>query len=180
MTLRLFALTCVLLLSGSAFARTTAQGDPASLAERADAHAAQVADAKAFLAEVDANLELARQGQYGRLGRGAMQRLQSARDRMHALLEGQATAMELAPRDRIALYNAQETMRGVLRDDDADRIVCRRETATGSRIATTECLTVAERRERARVAREEIERYGRNRCFTSSSGESAEAHDCAK
>lgn len=180
MTFRILALTCLLAFAGGTFARTTAQGDPASLAERADAHAAKVADANAFLAEVDANLELARQGQYGRLGRGAMQRLQSTRDRMHALLEGRATAMELAPRDRIALYNAQETMRGILREDDADRIVCRRETATGSRIATTECLTVAERRERARVAREEIERYGRNRCFASTSAEAAEAHDCAK
>jgi hypothetical protein len=180
MTLRILTLTCLLLLSALASARMTAQGDPAALAERADAHAARVTDAAAFLAEVDANLELARQGQYGRLGRGAMQRLQSARDRMHALLEGRASAMELAPRDRIALYNAQETVRGILRDDDADRIVCRRETSTGSRIATTECLTVAERRERARAAREEIERYGRNRCFTSSSGDAEEAHDCAK
>lgn len=180
MHLRILALCVSLVFAPAAIARTVAAGDPASLADRAEVHAASVTDAAAFLAEVDGNLQLARDGQYGRLKRGDMRRLESARDRIHALLAGHGSALELAPADRIALYNAQESIRSVLRSDDKNRTVCLREATTGSRIPTTECMTVAEREERARVARQSINRMVRDICFISSSANPAEAHDCAK
>ena len=61
--------------------------------------------------------------------------------------------MELQPEERIELYNAQETIVAMVRNDDKGRMVCKKEIRLGSRMPTTECLTVAQREEKARSAR---------------------------
>lgn len=176
----ILVLCCSLMLSAVATARVASHGELASVTARADAHAAGIADARTYLAEIDEAIRLARAGQYGYLGRSEHRRLDAAQRRIHHLLEGRASALDLDAQERVGLYNAQELVRAVLRSDDKDRIVCRRETRTGSRIPTTECLTVAEREQRAEIARQSVHRMTRDMCFVSTSAEPLEAHDCAR
>jgi hypothetical protein len=178
MRLSVFVVVGLLAICSSAQARLIAQND--SLAVRADANAAKISDAAGFLEEIQGHVDLAREGEYGRLRRGDLQKLESANQRIHTLLRDRATALDLDPEQRIALYNAQEAIRAIVRNDDRGRMVCLREPTTGSRIPTTECLTVAEREARARTARNSIDRLMRNVCFASSSANPEEAHDCAK
>jgi hypothetical protein len=180
MRLILVVACCGLLLSGGAMARAVAQGDRAAIAARADSRAAEITDTRAYLAEIDDAIRMARAGQYGTIGRSGHRRLDAAQRRIHSLLAGHDSALELAPDERVGLYNAQEMVRSLLRSDDKDRMVCRRETKTGSRIPKTECLTVAEREERAQTARQSLDRLERDLCIANTSADPAEAHDCAK
>jgi hypothetical protein len=135
-----------------------------SAAQRAQAHAEGISDAGAFLKEVDSTVEMARAGEYGRLHKGTLVRIEMARDRMNDLLEGHDSALELAPEERLELYNAQEMITSAIRNDDKNRTVCKREMITGSRLPKTECMTVAEREARRRAAAENTDKFIRNLC----------------
>lgn len=151
-TYRVALLSSLLALSGIAQA-IPAQSNNSSVIELATAEAEKITDAEAFVEEIDLALDVAQEGGYGRLKRGAMPRLESARDRIADLLEGHDNAMELSPEERIELYNAQELITSILKNDDKDRVVCRKEVRTGSRVPTTECLTIAQLEERTRASR---------------------------
>lgn len=131
---------------------------------RADANAMQVTDTSVLLEEIDQALDLARSGQYGNLKKPQLIRLDRARATIGKVLKGHSSGSELDADSRIALYNAQEEIRGIIRNDDKQRKVCRRVNETGSRMSTVECLTVAEREARARSARESAVRVQRNIC----------------
>jgi len=163
MSIRILALSVALLASygvQSAFAA----GEPQTLGERADAQAEQITDAQAFVAEIDQSLSLASKGAYGPLKRGSEEKLRAARDVIAGLLEGHATASELKPDERIAVYNAQEEIHSILRNKDKSRMVCRKEADIGTRIQTNICLTVAEREERARLGSENTANLQRETC----------------
>ena len=150
-----------LLFPGLTFASI---GEPSAtdLATKANRHAESITDAEAFVEEVTETVDLARSGEYGRLKRGDMAKLDFAQEQISELLAGHATAMELRPDDRITVYNAQERITAILRNNDKDRIVCKREAKTGTRLAVTECMTVAEREQRAKVARENVSKKQRD------------------
>ncbi len=152
------------LLSLSAQANLVVSADQPSLEERANARAAGITDAQLFLEEIDQTLSLAMAGDYGRLKRGDITRMNKARDVIADLLEGHGTALELPPEERIELYNAQELLTATIRSDEKDRKVCKIEAVTGSRLAKTECMTVAEREERAQRAAEGTEDTVRSYC----------------
>lgn len=153
MKLRTLFLSCLLALPLAAQARIAEESETATLAQRADAAAEKITDAEAFVDEIDDTLSLARDGTYGRLKRGSMSQAEDARDKIASLLEGHETAMELPPEERIELYNAQELIVAMIRNDEKGRMVCKKEIRVGSRFPTTECLTVAQREEKARAAR---------------------------
>lgn len=142
--------------------------DTRPLSERADAHAHSISDAESFIQEVDDALDLARRGEYGKIKSADMSTLSDSRDRMAALLDGRATARELLPDQRIELYNAQEAITAILRSDDKNRRVCKRVHSTGTRLAKAECLTVAEREQRARQARIDTADWQRQKCILGS------------
>jgi hypothetical protein len=137
----------------------------ASVAERAQANAERIRDADAFIEEIEDSVAMARAGEYGRLKRGTVVRIEMARDKIIKLLDGHASALDLPPEDRIELYNAQEVIVAAIRSDDKNRTVCKREMTTGSRLPTTECMTVAEREARKRNAAENTDKFIRNLCI---------------
>ena len=149
-------------LAGLAVAQERGKGE--SLEQRAQANAERISDANAFLNEIDASIQMARAGEYGRLKKGTIVRIEMARDKIEDLLDGHRSAMELPASERVALYNAQEMISSALRDDDKNRTVCKREMVTGSRLPRTECMTVAEREARAQAARESTDKFIRNVC----------------
>jgi hypothetical protein len=165
---RLPCLSILLLLAATGVdARISAQSETPveTVAERADAQAAEITDADAFIDEIDTAIGLARSGEYGQLGRSQLSRLDRARNQIAKLLDGHASALELRPDDRIALYNAQEYITSTLRNDDKDRMICKREVRTGTRVPKTECLTVAEREARAETARDNTDKHQRDVCY---------------
>ena len=176
MNFYLVALTCVLGLSSSSCVSTHQQSDAKPVAARPQAavptHAQMqiqvegVTDVNKFLAETDESLKLARSGVYGKLKPGDMDRLEAARDSIKALLDGHASAQELGPEDRVALYQAQDVISSTLRKDDKDRIVCKQIAQTGSRLRpVTECLTVGQREQRALATRQIVDKIQTENCI---------------
>jgi len=165
MKLRTLFLSCLLALPLLAQARIAEDTETATLAQRADAEAAKITDAEAFMDEIDESLAMARDGTYGPLKRGSMVQAEMARDKIAELLEGHENAMELQPEERIELYNAQERIVAMIRNDDKGRMVCKKEIRLGSRFPATECLSVAQREEKSRSSRSGINDTMRNVCI---------------
>jgi len=131
-----------------------------------------VTDAKVFLAKIDETLALAYSGQYGNLKRGSGKKLEDARGRIAARLEGQDTIANLPLADRLEIQNAEDLIASILRNKERDRMVCRRDTTTGTRFATTECMTIANREARAKAAAQSTDKVQRNICYP------GEGQDC--
>jgi hypothetical protein len=106
-----------------------------------------------ILEEADIALDLAQEGQYGRISRRDMLELNEAHAAVHRLLEGHEAPEELDSDDRIALFNAQQKITAIVGNDDKNRKICKRVAVTGSRVAAVECMTVAQREARARASR---------------------------
>lgn len=68
-------------------------------------------------------------------------------ERMDAQLSGVASVQELPDDDRRDVFNNQERLRVLLGQAEEDsRLICKRETVVGSRLAKNVCISVAERR----------------------------------
>jgi hypothetical protein len=156
----LFAL--LLACSDSVFA---ADPPAATVAEQADTQVQKIgSDTAKYLAELDGAIALAKSGQYGKLKRGSEQALADARQTIGNLLRDGVDPRQLKPEERIALFNAHQTIESILRKDDKSRMVCTREAEIGSRVTTTRCMTVGEREEQARAAQRSTDSVQRNVC----------------
>lgn len=122
-------------------------------------------DTQAYLAKVDRLLAMAANGTYGDLRRGASRDLQNARDTMTRVLANRATLDNLPHEDLLALQNAEDTIGAILRHNEKDRMVCKRVTKTGTRFATSECMTVAQREARSLSAAEATGSVQRENCI---------------
>lgn len=83
---------------------------------------------------------------FAHVGKDAKARLYKAQDEIFSLLEGRSSVDELSTDQRIALFNAQETVNSVLTDAELDREVCKREKVLGSHRSSLVCMTVREAR----------------------------------
>ena len=136
-----------------------------TVAARADAQVEKISTNLAkYIGEIDRAIAMAKEGQYGKLQRGSEARLTEARQVIGNLLQNVSDPRELKPEQRIALFNAHEEINAIINKQDKGRVVCTRERKTGSRLATTECLTVGEREERARVAQAGTNAFQRAVC----------------
>jgi hypothetical protein len=134
-------------------------------ASNSPAAPAAIVDAKEYLAHIDRIVGMAIRGEYGPLRRNAdARRIREARDRIADLLDGHATTTELDEQERVAMLNAEELIKGVIRNDDKSRIVCTLVAGTGSRLAKKECMTVADREARAKAARAAAKESMRGLC----------------
>lgn len=158
-------LALAVLFSASVSAKIAVSDDSSDVASRANAKVESIEDVDKYVLEVKDVVELAIQGEYGRVRRGDKERLEASRDLIARLLDGKTSARELPLQSRIELYNAQEVITSIVRSDDKSRVVCRRVANTGTRIPTTECLTIAERERRARGARENADKMPRPTCI---------------
>ena len=111
------------------------------------------ADAQAFVREVNEVMVLARKGEYGAITAENAQRLDQAQLTIVSLLKDRKSSLELKPDQRIEVYNAQELITSILRNDEKGRIVCTKVSAIGTRVPKRECMSIAKREARARDAR---------------------------
>ena len=152
------ALTLALMIT------TTWAQTPEERVRRADGFVEDINDVSDFLEEVDQTLLNARDGHYGSITRQNFDKLILSRNTMVRLLKGQKQATDLDPEQRIEVYNAQETMQAVIRNRPDDRVVCEHIVVHGSRFTKYECLSVYEREWRAKIERENTERFQRLLC----------------
>jgi hypothetical protein len=138
----------------SASATANVGGEDANtVAQRADAQVEKISVNMAkYIGEIDRAIAMAKEGGYGKLERGSEARLAAAREEIGRILKDVSDPRTLPPDQRIALFNAHQTIEAVINKQDKDRVVCTRERKTGSRLGTTECLTVGEREERAKIS----------------------------
>ncbi len=149
---RLPLLVLLLLISASVAWADTAPGPDAP--ERTNV---EHSEAQQIIAETELSLSMARDGQYGRISKKDLERLEAAQARVAALLVSVASPTELVASDKQALDQAQAEINSILRHDDDNRRVCKRVAATGTRLGAMECMTVAERRQRARSNRDAVQ-----------------------
>lgn len=140
-----FAVACCLLPIAGAHAAVSTTAS--------DSRATQSpSEAELILAEADFALQMARDGQYGRIASTDMAALRQAHAQIRDALQGVATLAELDAPQRSRVEAAREQIGGLLRSDEKDRKICKRVERTGSRVTGMECLTVAERESRARAS----------------------------
>lgn len=174
MSIRIPVLLFLMLASTQAMAVATEAPASAVAPERA------MTKSEVIIENANLTLEMARDGEFGRVRGNDMQDLEDARDTIASLLVKVADPNELGPDERVELFNAQTRITEIVRNDDKQRKICRRVSVTGSRVAATECLTVAQREQRRRAAREQTGNVQRGYCLagTVNGGESVSA--CSK
>lgn len=122
--------------------------------QSADDYVRSFSTSEKLLQEIDTTLALARDGDYGRIEAHDMRRLEELRTNVATLLADQTNPRALKADDRLAIFNAQEEITAIVRNDDKNRKVCKRVTGTATRLSKAECLTVAQREARAKSVRE--------------------------
>jgi hypothetical protein len=89
---------------------------------------------------------------------------------MEALVQGHASVEELTADEKLRLLNAQEHANAILTENDGERLICKRETPTGSHRPQVNCKTVAQRRLESENARETL-RHSQRSTLRAPSGE---------
>ncbi|HET6604711.1 MAG TPA: hypothetical protein VFG21_10980 [Xanthomonadaceae bacterium] len=105
-----------------------------------------IEDVPQFLAvERERALKFERSDAYQDLPRDAVRRLEQAQRTLFERLEGHAHASELDHDERIAVFNAQETINAIYAQAEDQKLICERRRVVGSNIPQTVCITKAER-----------------------------------
>jgi hypothetical protein len=97
-----------------------------------------------FLAYQDTIRERFEQQLPRKLSRTEWSRFDQAQATLRRHLEGKAGMEELNDDERTAVFNAQEEVAALIRGDESERVICRRERPTGSNIGVRTCRTIAE------------------------------------
>lgn len=83
---------------------------------------------------------------YSEIAPGDRTRVRSALERMSVIMQGATSVEDLPDDQRVRLFNDQEEVNTLLTQAAKDsRMVCEHNTATGSRMKVSTCMTVAER-----------------------------------
>ena len=83
-------------------------------------------------------------GKYGYISNSERSRVEARLGDMQKLLSEHTNAADLGPSDKVALFNAQEEINGILDHNDNNRLVCEHTLPVGSHIPVTTCHTYAE------------------------------------
>lgn len=124
-----------------------------------------------IIEETTLSMEMARDGQFGRIKSRDMEKLEAAYARMVELLSGVDEPTDLPSTQRQSLALAQSEITAILNPDDENRKICKRVASTGTRLGALECLSLAERRQRARASRSMANESQRGFCVPGSGNE---------
>ena len=83
-------------------------------------------------------------GKYGYISATEKSRVETRLTDMQNLLTAHANATDMPETDKVALFNAQEEINGILNHNDNNRLVCEHVMPVGSHIPVTTCHTYAE------------------------------------
>ncbi len=79
--------------------------------------------------------------------------LEAKLDEMERVLDGRASLDQLSNDERLRLINAQEHANAILTQHDSRRLICQRETPTGSHRPVNKCMTLAQRKRESEDSR---------------------------
>ncbi len=77
---------------------------------------------------------------------------------------GGGSVSTMKEEQKIALFNAQETVNSILTLRDRDRVICKKEAPVGSHIPVTSCHTYAQEVEAREGTKKQLEEWGRGQC----------------
>ena len=83
---------------------------------------------------------------------------------MTALFEEAGAVANMKQTQKVALFNAQETVNSILTRRDRDRVICKHEAPLGSHIPVTTCHTYSQEVEAHEGTRKQMEDWGRPQC----------------
>jgi hypothetical protein len=86
-------------------------------------------------------LEAARAGKYGKLRADERQRLEAAGRQIELLVARHSDLADLDNQERIQLFNAQETVMGIVADKQRTELVCTYRAQAGTRFRAKHCVT---------------------------------------
>lgn len=157
---------CLVFLSAvSTFVHASEPSAPAvAPSAEASATAAAPTEAKAIIEETELSMAMARDGQFGRIKGREMKRLESAFSHIMETLGQVDTLAELNTQQAQSLALARSQFSEILKPEDENRKICKRVASTGTRLGALECLTLAERRARARASRNLVSDAQRGFC----------------
>ena len=89
---------------------------------------------------------------------------------MDALFAAHDTVAAMSPQDKIALFNAQETVNSILQQRDRDRVICTKQVPIGSHIPITTCHTYAQEQDANQVTHNNLESWSRPQCGDGAGG----------
>lgn len=119
------------------------------------------ADTKAKFDAVAAEVraQLAPGGRFEFVTKEEYAKLSTNLDAMDALFDKYGTVVQMDRDTKIALFNDQEVVNGILKQRDAERLICRSEMPTGSHIPTTKCRTYGDIQREETDSRNYMERF---------------------
>ena len=90
-------------------------------------------------------------------------------DEMTAMLQKSGSVAAMTQVEKVALFNAQENLNGILTHSDSNRLVCEHHTKVGTSIPQTECKTVGEIERARRATKDKMQEIGRDSSFCNNS-----------
>ncbi len=91
--------------------------------------------------------DLAAGEKYSEISQMEQRDVRNALDRIARQIDAVGSVAALSEDQRLKVYNDQELVNAILtRAGEDSRVVCKREKSVGTRLASTQCLTVAQRR----------------------------------
>jgi len=83
---------------------------------------------------------------------------------MTALFERSGSVANMKEDEKIALFNAQETVNSILTQRDRDRVICKKQAPIGSHIPVTTCHTYAQEVEAREGTQNQLNEWKRAPC----------------
>ena len=116
------------------------------------------ADTKEAYAEVAANVrsEMENGGRYEYVKPAERKTIDQKLTEMTTLFEQSGSVAAMKEDQKIALFNAQETVNSILTRRDKDRVICKKEAPIGSHIAVTSCHTYGQEEEAREGTRKQL------------------------
>lgn len=97
-------------------------------------------------AKIVANVraEMAPTGRYAEVAGVERARVNARLDEMNALFAKDGDVAQMNQADKVALFNAQEEVNGILLKRDGDRLICKTEARSGTHFKNTTCKSARE------------------------------------
>ena len=136
------------------------------------------ADTKEKFAQVEEHVrdEMKPGGKYEYVKEGERFTIDQKLKEMDALFATSDTVQGMTENDRIALFNAQETVNSILQQRDRDRVICKKEAPIGSHIPVTTCFSYGQQQDASKTSHKLMDSWSRTQCGNNGNGSCGMGH----
>lgn len=108
--------------------------------------------------------EMTTGGKYQYVKPAEQKTIEKKLDEMEALFQQAGSVANMKEDQKIALFNAQETVNSILTLRDRDRVICKKEAPVGSHIPVTTCHTYGQEIEARQGTQKQLDDWSRPLC----------------